>query len=56
MQAITAMLDSCLLTDEEMALGPNGWLEAFEDELPEWEVAEAGEGEVEEGELEAAAS
>ena len=35
--AITAMLDVCLLTDEEMELGPEGWAERFEDELPEWE-------------------
>ena len=33
---ITAMLDACLLTDEEMALGPEAWAEEFADELPEW--------------------
>lgn len=51
-QAITTMLDSCLLTDEEMALGPQGWAEAFDDPLPEWAVAghDVDEGEWEEEE------
>jgi hypothetical protein len=39
---LRGMLDACLLTDEEMALGPQGWAEAFDDPLPPWEV---GEGE-----------
>merc|ERR1712111_315081 len=28
---IQELLDSCLLTDEEMALGPDGWMEKFEE-------------------------
>ena len=34
---IRAMLDACLLTDAEMALGPARWAAEFEDELPPWE-------------------
>jgi hypothetical protein len=49
--AIRAMLDGCLLTDAEMALGPEGWLEQIEDPLPPWiEGEEEGYGEFEEGE------
>ena len=48
-EAITAMLDACLLTDAEMALGPEGWAEAFEDELPEWGVVEPVEDTLMEG-------
>jgi hypothetical protein len=33
---IRAMLDGCLLTDEEMALGPQGWAEQLDDPLPPW--------------------
>ncbi|KAF8065844.1 yciC [Scenedesmus sp. PABB004] len=43
---LRAMLDGCLLTDDEMALGPDGWA-AFDDPLPPWEL---GEEELEEGE------
>lgn len=32
-------LDACLLTDEEMKLGPQGWGE-FDDPLPEWPTPE----------------
>ncbi len=39
--ALTARLDGCLLTDAEMALGPEGWLAAFPDPFLEWGVAEA---------------
>merc|ERR1711973_780834 len=51
---IQELLDSCLLTDEEMALGPDGWMEKFEEfdtiklALPEDdgdEEDEDGEGE-----------
>ena len=54
---IQELLDSCLLTDEEMALGPDGWMEKFEefdtiklalpedDEEEEDEDDEDGEGE-----------
>ncbi|GLI66013.1 hypothetical protein VaNZ11_009716, partial [Volvox africanus] len=31
------MLDECLLTDEEVALGPEGWAVELEDPLPEWD-------------------
>ena len=37
--AITAKLDVCLLTDEEMALGPEGWLAHFSDPFHEWRLA-----------------
>lgn len=30
-----ARLDACLLNDEELTLGPNGW-EAFDDPFPDW--------------------
>ncbi|WIA37349.1 hypothetical protein OEZ86_014278 [Tetradesmus obliquus] len=49
--ALRAMLDACLLTDEEMALGPAGWLQQLQDPLPPWETGEgAEEGEWEEWE------
>jgi G3E family GTPase len=35
--SLRAQLDACLLRDEEMALGPEGWRN-FEDPLPSWEV------------------
>jgi hypothetical protein len=47
--ALRSMLDACLLTDDEMALGPEGWLEQFKDPLPPWET---GEGVDEEEEFE----
>jgi len=31
-------LDRCLLDDGEMAMGPESWLENFEDPLPDWDV------------------
>lgn len=34
--AITAKLDACLLTDEELAVGPQGWLANFKDPFLEW--------------------
>ena len=37
--AIRAQLDACLLTDEEMALGQEAWLN-FEDPFPVWRFAE----------------
>eukprot|EP00877_Chromochloris_zofingiensis_P002580 jgi/Chrzof1/12322/Cz06g30090.t1 len=40
-----AMLDACLLTDEEMALGPEGWSQ-FEDPLPDWLTDEADDGQL----------
>ena len=33
---VRALLEGCLLTDAEMALGPQGWL-AYDDPFPEWE-------------------
>jgi G3E family GTPase len=36
--ALRSRFDDCLLTDEEMRLGPAGWA-AFEDPLPTWESA-----------------
>jgi hypothetical protein len=41
---LRGMLDACLLTDEEMALGPEGWA-AFEDPLPPWDLLEGEEEE-----------
>jgi G3E family GTPase len=35
-KALTAMLDGCLLTDEEMALGPEGWMSRFSDPFMPW--------------------
>jgi G3E family GTPase len=32
-----ARLEACLLTDEEMALGPKGWVMHLEDPFPSWE-------------------
>ncbi|HML24175.1 MAG TPA: GTP-binding protein [Aggregatilinea sp.] len=31
-------LEACLLTEAEMALGPDGWAESFDDPFPEWET------------------
>eukprot|EP01027_Heterolobosea_sp_BB2_P006327 GEZU01009580.1.p1 GENE.GEZU01009580.1~~GEZU01009580.1.p1 ORF type:complete len:419 (+),score=182.80 GEZU01009580.1:418-1674(+) len=44
---ISKLLDSCLLTDEEMALGPNGWAK-FEDPFEPWENEDEDENEEEE--------
>jgi G3E family GTPase len=41
--------DACLLTDEEFALGPEGWKQ-FEDPWPMWELEVELEGEEEEEE------
>lgn len=51
---IRAMLDGCLLTDEEMAAGPEAWAADLEDELPPWGGEEGDEAwdEWEEGEEE----
>lgn len=38
------MLDQCLLTDDEMALGPEGWAE-FDDPLPPWQMGDEDEHE-----------
>ncbi|KAJ9530332.1 hypothetical protein QJQ45_000700 [Haematococcus lacustris] len=43
-QEIRGMLDRCLLTDEEMELGPSAWAQ-FDDPLPPWDVEEHGEDE-----------
>ncbi|KAG2491095.1 hypothetical protein HYH03_010539 [Edaphochlamys debaryana] len=46
--ALRGMLDACLLTDQEMAGGPEAWAD-MEDPLPAWAVeGEEGEGEWEE--------
>lgn len=37
-EAVTATLDACLLTDEELAPGEEAWIR-FEDPFPEWEIA-----------------
>mgnify|MGYP004360975987 FL=1 len=39
--AVTSKFDMCLLTDDEMALGPEGWRSRFNDPFPKWrEVTE----------------
>lgn len=43
---IRSMLDACLLTDEEMALGPEGWAQQLEDPLPPWLFGEDGDEEL----------
>ena len=35
-EVVTAKLDECLLTDDEMELGPEGWRTAFKDPFLEW--------------------
>jgi G3E family GTPase len=35
-EEMRARIEACLLSDEEMALGPNGWAR-FEDPFPEWD-------------------
>lgn len=42
-EAMTARLDACLLTDEEMTWGPQTWLEKFPDPFLEWRLAEPEE-------------
>ncbi|MBT4277005.1 MAG: cobalamin biosynthesis protein CobW, partial [Verrucomicrobia bacterium] len=37
--AIIAKFDGCLLTDDEMELGPEGWMTHFEDPFFDWQVA-----------------
>ncbi|MEA5446369.1 zinc metallochaperone GTPase ZigA [Gammaproteobacteria bacterium AB-CW1] len=37
--AFRARLEACLLTDEEMALGPEGW-QSLPDPFPEWQMLE----------------
>ncbi|HBL28777.1 MAG TPA: hypothetical protein DD490_18235 [Acidobacteria bacterium] len=51
-EALTRRLEECLLTDDEMRLGPDGW-KGFPDALP---VAEEEEAELEEPALAAAVS
>ena len=34
---ITAKFDACLLTSEEMELGPEKWIELFNDPFHEWQ-------------------
>lgn len=49
-RALTAMLDACLLTDEEMALGPEGWLARFADPFMPWIQAPGPDSEAAESE------
>lgn len=46
---IRTMLDSCLLTDAELALGPEAWAEQIEDPLPPWIEGDEEFEEYEEG-------
>jgi G3E family GTPase len=39
---LLARLEGCCLTDAEMALGPDGWLE-FDDPFPAWRIADDGD-------------
>jgi G3E family GTPase len=41
-EAIRARLDACLLTDEEMRLGPSGWRSTLAEPVPAW-LADAPE-------------
>ena len=51
--AIQSLLDSCLLTDEEFALGPEKWKEVFAEfdqlsfEIPDEEEEEEDEDDIE---------
>ena len=42
-EMITKKFDSCLLSDEEMAYGPEGWSERFTDPFYEWRAVTEGE-------------
>jgi hypothetical protein len=35
-EAISAGLDKCLLTDNELKMGPERWEEEFEDPFDDW--------------------
>lgn len=39
-EALTAMLDDCLLTEEELATNERKWRKAFHDPFPKWELAQ----------------
>ena len=39
-EALTAMLDDCLLTEEELATNERKWRKAFPDPFPKWELAQ----------------
>ncbi len=41
--ALEAALDACLLSDAEMAAGPEAWI-AYDDPFPSWEDAFDNEG------------
>ena len=41
---VTRALDACLLTDAELAMGPDAW-EQFEDPFAPWEIADSEMGE-----------
>lgn len=43
-QALTDMLDSALLTPEELAIDKREWRERFPDPFPEWDMAIDGTG------------
>jgi hypothetical protein len=47
--ALIDRLEACCLTDEEMELGPEGWL-SLEDPFPAWRIVESDE-EFEEGQV-----
>jgi G3E family GTPase len=48
-EGLTGMLDSCLLTEEEMELGPEGWGLKLADPFLEWSPVQVAEDELEEG-------
>lgn len=48
--AIRASIDGCLLTDEELAAGPEGWL-TLEDPIAAWELVDDGSEPAEEDDL-----
>lgn len=42
---LTAALDLCLLTDEELALGPDGW-HSLPDPFPQWNLISEDDEEI----------
>ncbi|MEM0969017.1 MAG: zinc metallochaperone GTPase ZigA [Verrucomicrobiota bacterium] len=41
-EALTAMLDGALLTEEELAMGKDEWMQNFVDPFPEWILEDGG--------------
>ena len=41
-EALTDMLDECLLTEEEVATNERKWTKLFSDPFPKWEIGNPG--------------